>query len=248
MQQDLPQEQLQGIRSISKYSRNTLATPDPTDVVYVDVHKDSDTKKLLKPFRIAAMSDVVLNVFCEGEYVLQKFPIHNRRCSGRLSYRRLGNNFDRTLNNYHHPPMSTAGYALQLNPKQRGLKDAREAIRRFRKAASEEHDFAQVKEIMRKVTALHRPEFSAGPRIWPSPQDFLKVEEGFYRTRRSPPVGSSKPPPKDHVLAQLHSGVIYESGQGVSQDFSQALRWYLKAAHQGFAYAQYSVGLVYHGG
>lgn len=45
-QEDVSQEQLQGIRSISKYSRNTLATPDPADVLYVDVYKDSDTKKL----------------------------------------------------------------------------------------------------------------------------------------------------------------------------------------------------------
>jgi hypothetical protein len=37
---------IQGIRSVSKYSRNTLTTPDPADVVYIDVYTDPDSSKL----------------------------------------------------------------------------------------------------------------------------------------------------------------------------------------------------------
>jgi hypothetical protein len=38
---------------------------------------------------------------------------------------------------------------------------------------------------------------------------------------------------------------MYYYGQGVPQDYSQALQWYSKAADQGNPQAQYGVGYIY---
>ena len=41
---------------------------------------------------------------------------------------------------------------------------------------------------------------------------------------------------------------MYEHGQGVKQDYAQAFKWYSKAAQQGFASAQYNLGVIYEHG
>tara|TARA_B100000315_G_C14342024_1_gene480029 strand:+ start:332 stop:625 length:294 start_codon:yes stop_codon:yes gene_type:complete len=38
---------------------------------------------------------------------------------------------------------------------------------------------------------------------------------------------------------------MYGKGQGVSQDYKEAVRWYRKAAEQGLATAQSNLGLMY---
>jgi TPR repeat protein len=48
--------------------------------------------------------------------------------------------------------------------------------------------------------------------------------------------------------AQLNLGLMYLKGQGVPQDYGQALQWYRRAADQGDARAQYNLGLMYHQG
>jgi TPR repeat protein len=40
----------------------------------------------------------------------------------------------------------------------------------------------------------------------------------------------------------------YENGQGVPQDYAEAARWYRKAAEQGNAIAENSLGLMYYQG
>ncbi len=45
--------------------------------------------------------------------------------------------------------------------------------------------------------------------------------------------------------AQLFTGYLYETGQGVRQDYSEAARWYRKAAEQGNAVAQAQLGNMY---
>ena len=42
--------------------------------------------------------------------------------------------------------------------------------------------------------------------------------------------------------------MMYDNGEGVSQDYSQAVAWYRKAAEQGFAIAQYRLGKMYGSG
>lgn len=46
--------------------------------------------------------------------------------------------------------------------------------------------------------------------------------------------------------AQAFLGYLYETGQGVQQNFSKAAQWYWKAAEHGNAIAQYQLGNMYH--
>jgi hypothetical protein len=48
--------------------------------------------------------------------------------------------------------------------------------------------------------------------------------------------------------AQFNLGLRYASGQGVPQDYTEAVRWYSKAADQGMASAQFNLGLKYANG
>ncbi len=45
--------------------------------------------------------------------------------------------------------------------------------------------------------------------------------------------------------AQNNLGVMYDMGQGVSQDDAEAVKWYRKAAEQGDAKAQNNLGNMY---
>ena len=45
--------------------------------------------------------------------------------------------------------------------------------------------------------------------------------------------------------AQVNLGLMYRNGQGVPQDYAEAVQWYRKAAEQGDATAQLSLGLMY---
>ena len=39
---------------------------------------------------------------------------------------------------------------------------------------------------------------------------------------------------------------MYDNGEGVTKDAVKAVEWYQKAAGQGYAIAQYNLGLMYH--
>ena len=43
-------------------------------------------------------------------------------------------------------------------------------------------------------------------------------------------------------------GVAYDYGRGVQQDYSEAAKWFKKAAEQGDATAQFNLGLAYEQG
>jgi TPR repeat protein len=45
--------------------------------------------------------------------------------------------------------------------------------------------------------------------------------------------------------AQVTLGYLYRDGLGVSQDFSEAMKWFQKAAEQGNAQAQFDLGMMY---
>jgi uncharacterized protein len=48
--------------------------------------------------------------------------------------------------------------------------------------------------------------------------------------------------------SQSRLGYMYYQGQGVPQDYAEALKWYRLAAAQGYARAQYSLGYMYANG
>ena len=41
---------------------------------------------------------------------------------------------------------------------------------------------------------------------------------------------------------------MYDKGYGVAQSYTEAVNWYRKSAEQGFAEAQYNLGLMYFNG
>jgi TPR repeat protein len=54
---------------------------------------------------------------------------------------------------------------------------------------------------------------------------------------------------KGDAEAQFTLGKNYEAGRsGLKKDYAEAARWYLKSAEQGNAYAQASLGILYHSG
>ena len=46
--------------------------------------------------------------------------------------------------------------------------------------------------------------------------------------------------------AQCSLGLMYYNGQGVTQDYSEALRWYRTAVEQGNADAMFHIGWMYY--
>ena len=48
--------------------------------------------------------------------------------------------------------------------------------------------------------------------------------------------------------AQFNLGWMYANGQGVRQDYAQAVQWYRRAAEQGHAQAQVLLGVMYENG
>ena len=46
-------------------------------------------------------------------------------------------------------------------------------------------------------------------------------------------------------MAQANLGIMYTEGLGVSQDYREAVRWYRRAADQGYAIAQRNLGVMY---
>ena len=49
-------------------------------------------------------------------------------------------------------------------------------------------------------------------------------------------------------MAQNNLGICYEQGYGVEQSHTEAVKWYRKAAEQGYAMAQLSLGESYYNG
>lgn len=48
--------------------------------------------------------------------------------------------------------------------------------------------------------------------------------------------------------AQYDLGLMYDNGQGVAQNYKEAVKWYKHSAEQGHAEAQNALGIVYANG
>ena len=64
------------------------------------------------------------------------------------------------------------------------------------------------------------------------------AEGSFAETKAKAEAGDAE--------AQIDLGVMYEYGEGVEQDFKEAVKWYRKAAEQGDVNAQYNLGSRYY--
>ncbi|MBT7374497.1 MAG: sel1 repeat family protein, partial [Porticoccaceae bacterium] len=71
------------------------------------------------------------------------------------------------------------------------------------------------------------------------------VQRGHYETalRTLLPLAES-----GMAKAQNNLGHLHEKGLGVSQSYTEALAWYVKAGTQGLAKAQHNVGMLYFNG
>lgn len=78
---------------------------------------------------------------------------------------------------------------------------------------------AQIAEIDRKIAEIREKD-----------KDRVLVEEKAY---------------KGNAVAQYNMGVCYHKGEGVSQDYTEAAKWYRLAADQGYASAQCNLGNCY---
>lgn len=50
---------------------------------------------------------------------------------------------------------------------------------------------------------------------------------------------------KGETIAEAAIGVMYHAGQGVAQDYVEAIRWYRRAAEKGNAASQANLGVMY---
>ena len=74
------------------------------------------------------------------------------------------------------------------------------------------------------------------------------MDEGFAAIERGD-LNEWRPlAEQGHADAQYNLGVMYNNGQGVTQDYAEAMRWFRKAAEQGWAEAQYNLGVMYNNG
>jgi uncharacterized protein len=62
----------------------------------------------------------------------------------------------------------------------------------------------------------------------------------FKETRKAAEQGGSE--------AQFNLGQAYNNGEGVPQDYKEAIKWFRKAAEQGDARAQFALGYAYNKG
>ena len=68
------------------------------------------------------------------------------------------------------------------------------------------------------------------------------------RITPKPPSGTAAQRIKVRRPLSTVSGYMYDKGQGVPQDYTEAVKWYRRAAEQGDAYAQNSLGHMYDSG
>jgi len=87
---------------------------------------------------------------------------------------------------------------------------------------------------------------STGP-SWGADYDkaFAAYQSGDFATALQELIPLAE---EGHVDAQFGLAWMYESGEGVPQDYKTAVKWYTLAAEQGDALAQYNLGQMYRKG
>ncbi len=76
----------------------------------------------------------------------------------------------------------------------------------------------------------------------PAWADFKSAAEAFVQERYAATLMLAE---QGNANAQYDLAGIYKRGEGVPQDYAEAVRWYRLAAEQGHANAQFSMGVRY---
>lgn len=73
-------------------------------------------------------------------------------------------------------------------------------------------------------------------------------EQDDQESSTSSEIITKKKAEQGDVHAQFNLGEMYRKGEGVTQDYVEAVKWFRKAADQGFASAQTNLGFMYEKG
>ena len=76
----------------------------------------------------------------------------------------------------------------------------------------------------------------------------MKGDGPSTRTLRKLSIGFIGLQIRGYPLSQVNIGLMYQSGEGVSQDYAEAMAWFKKAADQGYLPAYLRIGLAYRDG
>jgi len=80
----------------------------------------------------------------------------------------------------------------------------------------------------------------------PAWADFKAGADAYHRGDYATALRESQPlAEQGNALAQYQLGLLYDNGQGVRKDDTQARQWYEKSAEQGYAEAQVNLGILY---
>ena len=152
------------------------------------------------------------------------------------------------------PAQYNLGYVYQQG--QGVVQDYAEAMKWYRKAADQgdagaqdnlgfmyakglgvAQDYAEAMKLFRKAADRPRPR-AVRPRLYTR-----RPRRGAGLRRGGEVVSQGGRPGPGRSAVQPRPPV--RAGQGVAQDYAEAVKWYRKAADQGFAPAQFNLGLMY---
>ena len=71
------------------------------------------------------------------------------------------------------------------------------------------------------------------------------MQKAFPKITERLQSGTKKRPNKDSQKLNLTWEMIYKNAEGVPQNYEEATKWHQKAAEQGFAEAQFNLGVMY---
>ena len=82
-----------------------------------------------------------------------------------------------------------------------------------------------------------------------SAQEYKRGQVAYYRGDFTTALREWQPlAERGYARSQYSVGVLYDRGQGVSQDYGEAAKWYRKAAEQGYSSAQFNLAQMFRRG
>jgi TPR repeat protein len=118
-------------------------------------------------------------------------------------------------------------------------------LKRLAPLSEKGREFAPIMKPNRAAVLLLMVSFAAPVAAGQFEDSVDALRRGDYRTA----LRLIRPQANDgDAVAQYNLGLMYATGQGVSQDYVMAAIWLRKAAEQGYAFAQSNLGTLYRDG